>query len=57
MGPLYAMINALQIMVMTQAVNVKFPANAMFVFNLVRMITQCDILPEEIREVFYFWRY
>ena len=51
------MVNALQISLMYQALNVPFPANAGEVYGLLRMIAFCDVFPSEIVSIFYFWDY
>ena len=55
MGALFSMINALQVMITLQSINVRFPANAQMTYMLTRKITECDMLPEEAVEMFYFW--
>jgi hypothetical protein len=57
MGPLWNLINALQMIMLTQCVNVRFPANAMTVFELVNTVTKVEILPDEIIEYSYVWNY
>jgi hypothetical protein len=56
-GPLYNMVNTLQIILHFQGVNIQFPENIDFISNLFRQVTQCDLLPPEVCEIFYAWKY
>lgn len=48
LGPLYNLINTLQIVLHFQGADIVFPANANFFSNLLRTVTQCDVLPPDI---------
>lgn len=54
---MWIMINSLQVFTHFQGINIIFPPNIQLVLDMVRSVTEGDVLPQELVKKFYFWNY